>query len=257
MLGRNRATGPPDFIGIGAESAGLRWWYRLLLEHRAIRPPQGEHALRFFSQHWTHEMTEADVAGYHARFPRRRGTIVGECSPRYLFLPWTPPLIARAAPDAKLLVMLCDPIERYRARIAHERLHLKSANDVPRMGIAAAHGRYASQLRTLTRFVDRDRVLVLQSEKCKADLLGEYARTLRFLGVRDTVPRRVRRRAARPPAPAERAELWPDIETSLHEEFDDEVREAAALVPELDLRLWPNFSQLAASERPAPQRRGG
>ena len=106
------------------------------------------------------------------------------------------PLLHRAAPDARLLVMLVDPVERFRLMIANswqrrsakERTDNRAAetdflsNSVPR-------GRYLSQLRNLYDFYPRDRVLVLQYERCVKDPAAEYARTLRFLGVDDAFGR--------------------------------------------------------------------
>ena len=32
-------TGPPDFVGVGAQRSGTTWWYRLLLDHPRIELP--------------------------------------------------------------------------------------------------------------------------------------------------------------------------------------------------------------------------
>jgi hypothetical protein len=42
--------------------------------------------------------------------------------------------------------------------------------------------------------------------------------------------------------------LWPDIEIPLLAELEPDVRELKALVPELDLSLWPSFAHLGAPE---------
>jgi hypothetical protein len=35
------ALGPPDFVGVGAQRSGTRWWYTLILEHpRCIARPE-------------------------------------------------------------------------------------------------------------------------------------------------------------------------------------------------------------------------
>ena len=52
---------------------------------------------------------------YHQQFPRPVDRIAGEWTPRYMYDFWTPPLLARAAPEAKMLVLLRDPIERFRS----------------------------------------------------------------------------------------------------------------------------------------------
>jgi hypothetical protein len=267
---------PPDFIGVGALGSGTGWWHAMLLAHPEIRPPRGRRrAQHFFDRFCASEMTAADVAAYHARFPRARGSLTGEWTGRYMFDAWTPPLLRRAAPDAKLLVLLSDPIESYRS-VFMER-HARHGSD-ERFFMADVVDRrsFGAQLARLRRFFDPERILVLQFERCRRDPLGQYRRTLEFLGVRDTgfAPRRLRRKAAgkpesvavaallrlglrpgtrrrllervgRPVAERPPAELWPDLEAALHTAFDPDVEALRELVPELDLGLWPNFAHLA------------
>ena len=272
-----RAAGPPDFIGVGTLQAGTAWWHDLLLRHPEIDSPRRrERSLHFFDQFCSREMSDDDVAEYHRSFARRRpGHVTGEWTSRYSYDPWTPPLLRRAAPEAKLIVMVSDPIERYRRRLGRELALAEGDEEQLYMADAAGRGHYATQLRQLFAFNDPDRVLVLQYERCQADPFGQYARTCRFLGVDDGfVPRRLRRQVARdfqPPAWAralrragvlpvlmklagrtpqgEPADLWPDIEASLHSDLDPEVAELAEMVPDLDLALWPNFAPVGAASR--------
>src|ERR1700754_4991997 len=113
---RADAPGPPDFIGVGAVGTGAGWWLRMLLTHPEIRPPHTRRrSLHYFERFPARELTDGDIAAYHEKFRPRPGSVTGEWTGRYLFDAWTPPLLKRAAPDAKLLGMLADPIERYRA----------------------------------------------------------------------------------------------------------------------------------------------
>ena len=64
-------------------------------------------------------------------------------------------------------------------------------------------------------------------------------------GLRRRVSERV---AGRPVAEPEPAPLWPDLEAALHTALDPDVEALRALVPELDLTLWPNFAHLAARQ---------
>jgi hypothetical protein len=264
-------SSPPDFIGVGALGSGTGWWHKLLLAHPEIRAPQGgRRALHHFDRFCAAEMTDADVAAYHAHFPRQDGTIAGEWTGRYLLDPWTPPLLKRAAPDAKLLVLLSDPIERYRATFA-DRLAKRTGDETIFMADVVDRRSFATQLARLHRFFPPEQVLVLQFERCRRDPAGQYRRTLEFLGVRDTafvpgrltgrrtaaalaVARRLRlpeatrrklteRLAGRPDA-APTAPLWPDLEAALHTALDPQVEQLTAIVPDLDLSLWPNFAGL-------------
>jgi len=274
--------GPPDFVGVGALGAGTGWWHAMLLQHPEIRPPQARRrALHHFDRFCSAELTDADIAAYHARFPRRRGTITGEWTGRYMFDAWTPPLLRRAAPDAKLLLMLSDPIERYRA-IFSDRLARREEDETIFMIDVVDRRSHGAQLARLRRFYDPDRILVLQFERCRRDPVGQYRRTLDFLEVRDRdfAPRRLRRKAAGKPEsrlvdallrlglpagtkrrvterlagrPTGRptVPLWPDLEASLHTALDPDVEALRDLVPDLDLSLWPNFAHLARARAAA------
>jgi hypothetical protein len=45
----------------------------------------------------------------------------------------------------------------------------------------------------------------------------------------------------------EKEPLWPELILALRTVLDPEVRELAALVPGLDLTLWPHFADLAVT----------
>ncbi|HEU4976324.1 MAG TPA: hypothetical protein VFT50_14625 [Baekduia sp.] len=265
-------TGPPDFVGVGTLNSGTQWWHSLLLRHPDIVGPRDRRELHFFEQFCTREMTDADIAAYHAAFPRPRGKLAGEWTPRYAYDVWAPGLLKRAAPDAKLLLLVSDPLERYRDRLEQGPEEGDEAGDEQIfMADASARGRYAVQLQNLLRSFDREQILVLQQEQCLRDPAGQYVRTLRFLGVRDdvlpvnlraltgdrgaqayvAVRRRLglarRRLRGRTPPATIRPELWPDIELALRTDLESDVGELCALVPDIDLTLWPAFAHLAGA----------
>jgi hypothetical protein len=272
------AGGPPDFIGVGASGAGASWWMRLLLGHPEIRGPRGARSsLHHFDAFCMAEMTVADVAAYHAHFPPVPGTVAGEWTGRYMLDAWIPPLLKRVAPDARLLVLLADPIARYRSVFARRRERF-GADERFYMTDVAERSAHARQLARLQRFFPAERILVLQYERCLRDPVAEYRRTLAFLGVRDQtaaprrrgddpggrvsrplerlaklgLPGRATRRAAeriagRPLGRVE-APLWPELESALHTALDPDVARLRDLVPELDLSLWPNFALLAEAQ---------
>lgn len=261
--------GPPDFIGVGF---AVGWWQRALFAHPQVRPPhEGDVALHFLDAFSGRDFEESDAARYHAHFPAREGAVIGEWTSRYFYDGWAPALMRRAAPDARVIVLLNDPVEHFR-RVFTERL-AEPREDAKPLYLADVADRraYASHLTRLRRFFDPERILVLQYEQCRRDPLAQYRRTLRFLGVRDDfTPRRLRRKAAGKPEsmlvgaglrlglpegtrrrvlerlghPVERepAELWPDLEASLHATLDPEVEALQDLVPDLDLSLWPSFA---------------
>lgn len=261
-------TGPPDFVGVGAQRAGTTWWYALVTDHPAVRGPAAvrrrlrarerpapgrsvrtaregmlQKELHFFEAFPGGGLTAEDTALYHRFFPRPPGAVAGEWTPRYMCDFWTPPLLRSAAPEAKLLVMLRDPVERFRSGLAREasvamergaRLPLSAWSD------AVDRGRYASQLRRLLEHFGRDRLLVLQYERCLAEPRAELRRTYEFLGVEPTghaPPYLEARRGYSSPKAALPEALRRELEALLR----DEMRGTADLFPEVDLARWPAY----------------
>jgi hypothetical protein len=241
-------TGPPDFIGVGTQRSGTTWWFQTLLGHPQIRPPRGRRKeLHFFDRFCAQELRDADIAEYHELFPRRTGQIAGEWTPRYMHDFWTPRLLARAAPEAKLLIMFRDPIERFRSGVPHRLSRTANARVEAVTADAIERGRYATQLRRVLAYHDESRLLILQYEKCVADPAGQYRRTLSFLGV-DPEHRHdgFERRRGTTQA-AQKTPLWSDLMDGLRAAIEPEVRALAAMTPEIDVSLWKNFSHAAAA----------
>jgi hypothetical protein len=283
MLRRRAGTGPPDFVGVGTYLAGTEWWMRMLIRHPRIAGPRGRQGpgTYFFEPFCTREMTDADVATYHAYFPREPDQIAGEFSNRYSYDVWSIPLLARAAPDAKLLMVLRDPVDIYERSLGYRigkrrRWWQRRSRDEPIYMAEEVHrGRFGAQLHALTRFFDRERILILQFEKLLRDPIDEYRRTCRFLGVEDDfVPRPLTREPRRDFSPVEHARvfrpfgvppwvnfrwlkrplgiavprdavLWDDIRASLRAELEPEVETLLLKYrPDFDMHLWRHFAHL-------------
>lgn len=244
--GPGEVTGPPDFVGVGAMKAGTTWWYWLLAAHPQIHHPPGAVKERhFLDSRWAEALDEPALAPAYARlFPRPPGTITGEWTPRYLPDWWTIPSLARAAGEARILVMLRDPVERYRSALTHK--VARGARPKVRRDLAAAQyvrGLYDEQLTRLADHFPAERVLVLQYERCRADPRAELARTYRFLDVDDTfVPDALTEvvNGARGP----RWELAKGQREALAAAYSADVGRLVRRVPDLDLSLWPNFRNL-------------
>ena len=245
-------TGPPDFIGVGTQRSGTTWWFRTLLGHPQIRAPRGRRKeLHFFDAFCARELRDADIASYHELVPRKPGQIAGEWTPRYMHDFWTPRLIARAAPDAKLLIMFRDPVERFRSGVPHRLSRSPGARLEAATADAIERGRYATQLKRVLASHDASKLLILQYEKCVADPAGQYRRTLAFLGVdaehrSDAFEQRRGTTQA-----AQKKPLWDDLLAGLRAVLEPEVAELAAMTPEIDVSLWKNFAHLAPENVPA------
>ena len=114
-------TGPPDFVGIGTYRSGTTWLYEMIVAHPDVAIPPGRpKELHFFESFWEGGFTPAEVSRYHRYFPRPAGKLVGEWTPRYMFDSWTPRMLAAAAPEARLLAILRDPVSRYVSHLARQ-----------------------------------------------------------------------------------------------------------------------------------------
>ena len=244
---QGQLTGPPDLVGIGAQRAGTTWWWRgAIRSHpgfaRDVKPGK---ELHFFDRFWDGREVPGDLAEQYARqFPRPEGKLTGEWTPRYMHDFWALPLLHAAAPEARILVMLRDPVARYRSGIARELVIAEKAGEpleIAIVGDGVYRSLYLAQLNRLFELYDRGRVLVLQYERCLADPLGEMQRTHQFLGLEPLtkMPPDLDRQVgkARP-----KQDLDSELQAELAARLAGDARATAELCPEIDLSLWPTVS---------------
>jgi hypothetical protein len=236
-------VGPPDFVGIGAQKAGTTWWFDAISAHPDVFSRADIHKERhFFGRYAVRPFGLAECSLYHGWFPRPPGSQTGEWTPDYLHYPWVPPLLAQAAPRARLLVMLRDPVERFRSGVAHHRrdrgrLTAETYRD------AISRGLYHDELRQWAAHFPQDQILVLQYEQCIADPSTQLARTYRFLGLEPFVYGGITKRVN---ATADTLDLKDEVRERLVELYEPDVRALSRRFPDLDLSLWPNFSRVIA-----------
>ena len=246
-------TGPPDFVGVGSKKAGTGWWYSLIIAHPGVHQrtpavpdlkPPGVKELHFFQERWAGASGGDLAPQYHRYFPRPTAKLVGEWTPRYMVDFWTPPQLRLAAPDARILVMVRDPVDRYRSGVSHF-LARHDHIDHPRVLVdEVEHGRYGTSLARLRRHFPSEQILVLQFEQCLLRPQIELERTYRFLGLADHgfVPARISE--AVNAAQGQRIALDDGLRAELVAEYEADVLRLAELWP-IDLSLWPNFAHLA------------
>jgi Sulfotransferase family len=210
---------------------------------RIRRSPLGKE-VHYFDRFWKGDAPNDIAAEYASLFPRPSGQLVGEWTPRYLADFWSIPLLRRAAPDARILVMLRDPVARYRSAVARlERMAEERGDRVrlPSLGDATWRGFYFQQLRHVFEFFPREQVLVLQFERCVQDPSGEMERTWRFVGVEplaDPPERLLKHRQAGRGTP----QLAPWLSEELAECYREDSARLAELCPEIDLSLWTSVA---------------
>ncbi|KZR78338.1 sulfotransferase family protein [Prochlorococcus marinus] len=106
----------PEFIGLGVQKGGTTTLHKLLDQHPGVFLPATKE-LHYFSLHY--------IQGddwYRQKFaPAHQGQRCGEITPYYLFHPQAPVRIKRLLPNARLIVLLRDPVERAISQYFHSR----------------------------------------------------------------------------------------------------------------------------------------
>lgn len=195
----------PDFIIIGAPRCGTTSMWEMLADHPEVLPSFRKE-VHFFDLRFGR-----GVNWYRAHFPvatsLRSGRITGEGTPNYLSFPSAPERVRSVVPDAKLLVLLRNPISRahsawqLKVREGVEQLPFEEAlnaeesrmtSDPDRLGAAMQYAyrgksRYAEQLEAWFDLYPREQFLILKSEEIFGADTGALAEVHRFLGIRSVL----------------------------------------------------------------------
>lgn len=236
-------TAPPDFVGLGAMKSGTTWLQAQLMAHPQVHDI-GQKELHFFDWFFDQSFTDEHVRSYHERFARPPGMLAGEFTPRYLVDVATAPLLARAAPAARLLVLLRDPVTRIDS---HMRWPNTGQPMLPMFKAADALHRchYHAQLTHLLQSFPRDQLLVLQYERIATEALALYRAALAHIGVDDVdfVPDGLGERVLANTTPP--VGLLPSTHAAVVDYLRPEMaRLAADFGDVVDLSLWPDFADL-------------
>ncbi len=250
-----RAEGP-DFVGIGAPKSGTTWWYTLLSDHPQIVPNcikwDKRKELQYFAHFQHRPLTGEEIAVYRQAFASPPGAVCGEFSVQYLSYPHCIEHLAVVASNAKILVILRNPIDRLMSHLNHltvnrlrpyQRLNPGQIYVFRTFSLyteATLHSLYSIGLERLFRHYNREQVLVWQYEYMVRFPDETLRRTYRFLGVDEryrpqkiAAPVNVHPYLIPKPTPEERSQLATYLA--------DDVRRVFALCPELDRTLWPDF----------------
>lgn len=235
---------PPDFVGVGAQKAGTTWWYSLLAAHPRVHEAPGRRKeVHYFDRFWDQPFTEADARRYQSFFPRPSGGVAGEWTPRYMVDFWTPGLLRQAAPDAKLLVILRDPFDRFCSGVTHD-LQRRAPHHPIVTELGVRKSTYRQQLRRVLEHFDRDALLVLQYERCRADPRAELSRTLEFLELDDFEPPRSLMHDGANVTEGRRYEPAANIRQAFIDTLSGDLTRLLNDFPEIDRNLWPSCSGL-------------
>lgn len=195
----------------------------------------------------------ANVETWYRHFPRRGPCLVGEFTPSYI-LPPGPALLYRSAPNARIILMLRDPIDRLESAITMD-ARRRNGLTLEIMAAQERRNRYNEQLENLYHSYPPEQVLVLQYEQCVADTSGELARTHLFLGL-DQQPNPPE--WARPVNKTIGAKLvlTESERTGVVHRLWADISRLTELVPDLDIARWSTTLRYAPDDSlfPSPVR---
>ncbi|UYM06554.1 sulfotransferase family protein [Solicola gregarius] len=238
----------PTFLIVGAQRCGTTSMFKTLIQHPDIVRPFLRKGIHYFDKNY-----DRPENWYRGHFPlraaataRHRGRTAqtGESSPYYMFHPHAADRIAGDLPDARLIMLLRDPVERaysahahelargfetldFEAAIAEEPSRLdgewaRMANDASydsrtlQHNAYLARGRYIEQIERVATAVGRERLLVVDSGDFFATPEPVFEEVREFLGLGPANGIRFERHNSRPRSTMDehlRAELRRSFET--------------------------------------------
>jgi Sulfotransferase domain len=247
----------PDYLIIGASKTGTSFLHRALRQHPAVYGGAGE--VHFFD--WNYGR---GVEWYRRRFPkeawrnsvlRSRGAFVtGEKTPNYLFDSAVPERVRRVLPDAKLIVLLRDPVDRAFSHFQHQRrrgaeplsFERAMASELAASGRPRnylARGLYAQQLERWLRLFPPRQFHIIQSELMFADPGEVTCDVHRFLGLEPIPPHSVQ-----PLNAGDYAPMRATLRARLRDFYAPELERLSELLP--DAPSW--WSRLPRPCPPTP-----
>ncbi len=173
-----------DFIGLGAQKSGTSWAYTCLYEHPLVCMPVKE--IHFFSRPRYAE----GISWYEAQFKNcAEGKLRGEWSTSYLYSKEAPERIKQHYPNAKLLAILRNPVDRaysqYRNAVRAGEISKTTTFDEYSRAEKSVwdQGLYTQQLSRYYRHFPKEQILVLIYEDIKKDPVAFMRRIHEFLGI--------------------------------------------------------------------------
>ena len=177
----------PDFIGIGTPKAATTWLYTCLSEHPDICMSRDKEVDFFLSENY-----DKGLSWYIDRFLHCDSDVVrGEYSPNYFYDEQAPERIKQDVPNAKLVLILRNPVDRFFSAVRFEHARGRYGTTPLEEILAQSNernfdrGRYAKHLSRWLQHFPKERIHILMYE----DVMSNPAQTIKdvfgFLGVDD------------------------------------------------------------------------
>jgi hypothetical protein len=185
----------PNFIVIGAMKAGTASLYEYLRHHPQVFMSEPKELDYFVEElNW-----ERGVAWYEHYFEDADGAVaVGEGSTSYSKFPMyrgVPSRIADLLPGIRLVYVVRQPVDRMRSQYLHEvalgNEHRPIEQALMSDSTYLAFSRYADQIERYLEYFSSGQLLVITSERLRADRQRTMDRVFRFLGVEGISPEEI------------------------------------------------------------------
>jgi len=184
-----------DFIGVGAPKSGTSWLYYCLKEHPQIFLPDKKE-IDFFNKKkpyyarnniWNYLNGCDWYENFFKDCPTNK--IKGEFSVNYLSDPGTPELISRHFPEAKIIMILRNPIDRLYSHYSYAKAKNKTNQTFEKFINTKKKiveiGFYFTHITNYLKYFNKDRILILLYNDLKKSPKEFIARVYSFLGVDD------------------------------------------------------------------------
>ena len=195
----------PNFLIIGAQKSASTYIHICLAEHPEVFMPLDE--ITYFEDP---DFREARREDFERLFRDVNGAkAVGFKRPNYIAKPEVPGRVKELLPEAKLIAVLRNPVQRAVSAYFHyvnygfippaplEKsmtllLDGEYKKSYPKSEEILEYGLYHKHLDRYLSFFDRGRILILFQDEIVRDTLAQLQRAYRFLGIDDSyVPRRL------------------------------------------------------------------
>ena len=187
----------PSFLIVGAAKSGTSSLWHYLREHPDVFVATRKE-LNFFDNDAVYAQ---GVDWYRSQFAGAGDRkAVGEATPAYLTSPEAHARMAALIPDARLVVILRNPVDRAYSHYLHARYYAleretfpdavareRSAPDGTSWPFYLLHSRYLVHLESLVKHFPQEQVLVLLLDDLERDPVGTFRTLCRHLGIDESV----------------------------------------------------------------------
>lgn len=212
----------PDFIIVGAQKCGTTSLYAYMCQHPQVMPGLIKE-VHFFDLNYNR-----GIGWYRAHFPLKREiarqeqvmckrVITGEATPYYIFHPHAPRRMAETLPNAKLILLLRNPVKRAFSHYNHnrrkgrepldfgqavDREEIRLRGEMERMLADESYqsynyqhfsyvrrGIYIEQIMRYKKFFAPEQLLIIKSEDLFGNPILIFRQIRKFLELDEYVPR--------------------------------------------------------------------